>query len=202
MSCDFGHLQEEIDSVAPYVDGLHIDVMDGHFVPNLSFGAPVFSKIKTDLPLSAHLMVTNPEAYVEEYAKRGVTTFLFHVEPTKGYATELIAKIREVGMKPGVVLNPDTPVADAAALVPLVDEVLLMSVFPGFGGQDFIPSVLEKVPELRALNTTLTVSIDGGVNKTTSAQVREAGIDIAIAGSYIYKAPDRQEAIARLRGEL
>lgn len=198
LSADFGRLNEEIASVEAFSDSLHVDVMDGHFVPNLTFGAPVVRCIKTSLPLECHLMVEHPENYLEDFKKAGAHLFIFHVETTKD-PLGLIAKIHELGMKAGVSLNPPTPVSSVEGLIQDVDSVLVMSVNPGFGGQAFIPDALEKIRRLRSLSSDLEIAVDGGINVETGRQCREAGANVLIAGSYVFGAGDRRAAINSLR---
>jgi ribulose-phosphate 3-epimerase len=198
LSADFGRLNEEIASVEAFSDSLHVDVMDGHFVPNLTFGAPVVRCIKTALPLECHLMVEHPENYLEDFKKAGAHMFIFHVETTKD-PLGLIAKIHELGMKAGVSLNPPTPVSSVEGLIQDVDSVLVMSVNPGFGGQAFIPDALEKIRRLRSLSSDLEIAVDGGINAETGRQCREAGANVLIAGSYVFGAADRKGAIESLR---
>lgn len=198
LSADFGRLNEEIASVEAFSDSLHVDVMDGHFVPNLTFGAPVVRCIKSSLPLECHLMVEHPENYLEDFKKAGAHMFIFHVETTKD-PLGLIAKIHELGMKAGVSLNPPTPVSSVEGLIQDVDSVLVMSVNPGFGGQAFIPDALEKIRRLRSLSGDLEIAVDGGINAETGRQCKEAGANVLIAGSYIFGAGDRKGAINSLR---
>lgn len=198
LSADFGRLNEDIATVEAYVDSLHVDVMDRHFVPNLTFGAPVVRCIKTKLPLECHLMVEHPEDYLEDFKKAGAHLFIFHVETTKD-PLGLIAKIHELGMKAGVSLNPETPVSSVEGLVQEVDSVLVMSVHPGFGGQVFIPEALDKIRRLRSLKADLEISVDGGINAETGKQCVEAGATVLVAGSFIFGAADRLAAIESLR---
>jgi len=176
-----------------------------HFVPNLSFGAPVVKWIKTSLPLECHLMVENPEQYFEAFAKAGAHSIIVHAETVKDMPACFL-KIRELkgnsgaGVKVGVSINPETPVSLIEPVLGLVDTVLIMSVHPGFGGQEFIPEVLEKVRALRALRADLDIAVDGGVNDKTAPLIIEAGANILISGSYIFGAPSREDAIKKLRG--
>lgn len=198
LSADFGRLNEDIASIEALSDSLHVDVMDRHFVPNLTFGAPVVRCIKTSLPLECHLMVEQPEKYLEDFKKAGAHLFIFHVETTKD-PLGLIAKIHELGMRAGVSLNPGTPVSAVEGLIQDIDSVLVMSVNPGFGGQAFIPESLEKIRRLRSLSGDLEIAVDGGINAETGAQCREAGANVLVAGSYIFGAGDRAAAIKSLR---
>jgi len=198
LSADFGQLNEEIASIETLADTLHVDVMDGHFVPNLTFGAPVVRCIRTKLPLHCHLMVENPEHYVEAFAEAHAAEFIFHIEASKD-AEALIKKIRGHGMKAGVSLNPGTELGALEKVLPLVDSVLVMSVNPGFGGQEFMPVALEKIRVLREKFPNLNIAVDGGINAETGKLCREAGANILVAGSFIFKANDRAVAISGLR---
>lgn len=225
LSADFGALNADISAVEPFVDLLHVDVMDGHFVPNLTFGAPVISCIKSKLPLSCHLMVENPEMYFEDFAKAGAATITFHAEAMpvgifesgtddeklmKGKsktvkkidsskAKSLIEKIHSLGLKAGISVNPDTDVKVIADVLADVDEVLVMSVHPGFGGQKFIEGALAKIEWLRTARPDLDIAVDGGIDNLTAPKVVQAGANILVSGSYIFKAADREEAVKSLR---
>jgi ribulose-phosphate 3-epimerase len=198
LSADFGRLNEDIASIEVFSDSLHVDVMDRHFVPNLTFGAPVVRCIKTTLPLECHLMVEHPENYVDDFKKAGAHMFIFHVETTKD-PLGLIAQVKAAGMKAGVSLNPETPVSMVEGLIQDVDSVLVMSVHPGFGGQSFIPDALEKIRRLRSLSGDLEIAVDGGINAETGRQCVEAGANVLIAGSYVFGSSDRKTAINSLR---
>ncbi|MEK7146588.1 MAG: ribulose-phosphate 3-epimerase [Patescibacteria group bacterium] len=199
LSADFGRLNEEIASVEPYVDRLHVDVMDGHFVPNLTLGAPVVRKIKTALPIHCHLMVENPEKMVEDFAKAGATIITVHAEAVKDLSA-VIKQIKAAGAKVGLSVNPGTEVKILEHVLDDVDLVLVMSVNPGFGGQKFMPVALEKIKWLKEKKPNLEVEVDGGINGETAASVREAGADVLVSGSYIFESQDRPLAIASLRG--
>ena len=201
LSADFGHLQSEVDSVAS-ADWIQLDVMDGHFVPNLSFGAPVSKAIHTSLPLDAHLMVSNPADRIPEFLVIGVKHITFHAEAVTKTSERkaLIKKIRDGGATAGIALNPDTPVSAIDDVVHDIDLVLVMSVHPGFSGQSFIASVLDKVRALRAGHPTLMIQIDGGISAETAALAREAGANNLVAASAIFGEKDRAAAIQRLRG--
>ncbi len=201
LACDLAHLQEEVDSIAPYAEWIQVDVMDGHFVPNLSFGAPVIACLKTPLLLDAHLMVQNPGQRIAEFLKAGCRNITFHAEAVTRTAdrTALIEAIHTGGATAGIALNPDTPVSAIADIIDAVDLVLVMSVFPGFGGQTFLPHVLEKVAEIRAAHPSLMIQIDGGMTAQTAREARQAGVTNIVAGSFIFKASDRAQAIQSLR---
>jgi ribulose-phosphate 3-epimerase len=185
-------------------DLVHVDVMDGHFVPNLTFGPPVVRALarRTSLPLDVHLMVANPQALLDEYLAAEPAMVSVHWEASV-HVDRLAARIRSGGARAGVVLNPATPVELLADILPELDFVLLMSVNPGFAGQPFLPYVLDKVRRLRASidarGLEVTIELDGGVGRDTIAAAAAAGVDIAVAGSAIYGAPDPVAAIGELR---
>ena len=201
LSADLGKLQEEIDSIEKHADWIQVDVMDGHFVPNLSFGAPVLKCIKTKLPLDIHLMVSNPTDRVSEFLNVGAAHITFHAEAVTGTAARqaLITMIRQ-GATAGIAINPATPVSAIDDVVDDIDLVLVMSVVPGFSGQAFIPDVLHKVRELRAKYPDLMIQMDGGIDARTATQCIEAGANNLVSASYIFSATDRGTAIRSLRG--
>ncbi len=201
LSADFSRLGEEIRDVeAAGCDWIHVDVMDGHFVPNLTIGPVVIKSIRraTKLPFDVHLMIDDPIQYVEEFAKAGSDWITFHVEATNE-VDETLARLDELGVKKGLSLKPDTSVERIKPYLDQIDLVLIMSVEPGFGGQEFMPKMMDKVKELRSKFKGL-ISVDGGVNAETAGLVRKAGADVIVAGSAIYRAPDRKKAIKELRG--
>ncbi len=202
LSADFGHLQDEVDSVESSADALHFDVMDGHFVPNLSFGAPVGKCIRTKLPLDVHLMVTNPADRIAEFAAIHCKNITFHAEVVKGTPArrKLIETIRGTGALSGIAINPATPLSEIDDVVKDVDLILVLSVVPGFGGQAFMPQVLTKVRALREKSPKLMIQIDGGIDEETAKLARDAGADNLVAGKTIFSAKDREAMIRALRG--
>jgi len=198
LSADFGKLNEEVASVEAFSDWLHVDVMDNHFVPNLTIGAPVVAKLETKLFKDCHLMVSNPENLIEDFAKAGADAITIHAE-AEGNIEEMLEKIRSLGCKAGISIKPKTPVSAIENLLDKVDLVLVMSVEPGFGGQEFMESALPKIKELREKKPELDISVDGGINAETAKLTREAGANILVAGNYIFKAENREEGIKSLR---
>lgn len=198
LAADFGKLNEEIAGVENIADLIHVDVMDGHFVPNISIGAPVVKCIKSKLPLYVHLMIENPEKYVEDFAKAGSKRIIVHVEATKNLSS-LIEKIKSFGVSAGVSIKPATPVEAIKDVLNIVDDVLVMTVEPGFGGQEFMSDMLSKIKALRTMGYKGDISVDGGINDKTGKMCVEAGANILITGSYIFKAKDRKVAIEGLK---
>lgn len=199
LSADFGRLNEEVKSVELCADYIHVDVMDGHFVPNITIGAPIVSKIRTKLPLDCHLMILKPERFFEDFAKAGASIITVHQEACP-HLHRNIQRIHELGVKAGVALNPATPLDIIVEILDDVDLVLLMTVNPGFGGQQFIESVLPKIARLRKLKPKLDIEVDGGINAETARKVCAAGANVLVSGSYIFGAEDRSRAIKSLRG--
>jgi ribulose-phosphate 3-epimerase len=208
LAADFGRLAAEVRAVEQAgADWIHVDVMDGHFVPNLTIGPVVVQAVRaaTRLPLDVHLMIEEPERYVDAYAAAGATTLGVHVE-TCPHLHRTLAQIREAGARASVVLNPATPAQLIEPVLEDVDQVLVMTVNPGFGGQKFIESMLGKIAWLRrvfderALDADLEV--DGGIGPGTAARAARAGANVFVAGTAIFGAPDYAEAIAALRREI
>ena len=197
LSADFGRLDEEIASVEKYVDLLHVDVMDGHFVPNITIGAPVVRSLKTKLPLDCHLMIAEPQRYIKDFARAGANSITVHQE-TCTNLRKIIQQIKAYKVRAAVALNPKTPLKKILKVIDNLDMVLLMSVNPGFGGQDFIYSVLEKITALRKIAPKLDIQVDGGINPQTAKMCIDAGANILVAGSYIFGAKDRKKAIQSL----
>ncbi len=210
MSADFGKLNQEIASVEKDVDMLHVDVMDGHFVPNITLGAPVVACLKTKLPLDCHLMIEHPERYIEDFVKAGAESITVHQEACKHLhrVIQQIKSFKTVGVsgrpagvpvRAAVSINPGTPLQMIEEIIDEVDMVLIMSVNPGFGGQKFIENALGKIAMLRELSPKLDIEVDGGINTETAKRCIEAGANILVAGSYIFGAKDRLAAIKSLR---
>ncbi|MBZ4395927.1 MULTISPECIES: ribulose-phosphate 3-epimerase [Myxococcus] len=206
LSSDFGRLAEEVrDIEAAGADWIHVDVMDGRFVPNLTIGPVVVEAIKraATKPLDVHLMIVEPEKYVEAFAKAGADVLTVHVEASP-HLHRTLQQIRHAGAKPAVVLNPSTPLSAIEEVLGDVEMVLLMSVNPGFGGQGFIESTVDKVRRLRAMldarGLDTDIEVDGGINAETAKKVVEAGATVLVAGSYVFGAKDRAAAIRSLRG--
>ena len=206
LSADFAKMGEEVRSIeACGADVIHYDVMDGVFVNNITFGLKMLEDIRpyTKLPIDAHLMIVNPEKYVERFAKAGADYITVHYEACKDNLREVLELIRSTGVKCGAVINPDTPVECIRNVIPLCDMVLVMSVFPGFGGQKFIPSAFEKLREIREIidesGKEILLEIDGGITAENVAEVKAAGADVIVAGSAVFKATDRAAMIAKLK---
>lgn len=206
LSADFSKLGEEIKDVEKGgADYIHVDVMDGHFVPNITIGPLIVEAIRpvTALPLDVHLMIENPDQYIEAFAKAGADYITVHVEACR-HLHRTIQQIKSFGVKAGVVLNPATPVNTIEHIIDDVDMVLLMTVNPGFGGQKFIHTVLPKISAVKemadAKGLDLEIEIDGGVNEETAKLCIEAGANVLVAGSAVYNKVDRAKAIAAIKG--
>lgn len=206
LSADFARMGEEIKSVElAGADMIHMDVMDGVFVPNITFGIKMVADVRkiTKLPLDCHLMIVHPEKYVSEFAKARADYITVHYEACKESLAETLKLIKSFGVKCGLVINPDTPVSCVESELALCDMVLVMSVFPGFGGQKFIADVLEKCKEIRGIldegNPSCLLEIDGGINSETAKLAAASGCDVLVAGSSVFGKADRAEAIESLK---
>ncbi len=206
LAADFLHLEKDIQLVNRCGDVIHLDVMDGTLVPNISFGFSVIDQVAkiATAPMDVHLMVVHPERWFEKVAKDGVQMCSFHWEAAGRNTSRFIRKIQDLGMKAGVAINPDVPVSRLFPYIGKADYFLVMSVFAGFGGQKFIYESLDRVAELRAeverRGATAIIEIDGGINAGNAGAVREAGVNLAVAGSSVFGAADPAAAISALRG--
>ncbi len=206
LSADFSILGSEVDRVAKAgADLIHIDVMDGHFVPNITFGAPVVKKIRkvTDVPFDVHLMIENPDKYIEDFKNAGADIITVHAEACV-HLNRTLSAIKEMGIKAGVALNPATPVCMIENVLQDVDMVLLMTVNPGFGGQSYIHSVTDKIKELKKICDdkgldAVDIQVDGGIDEITAVEASSAGANVLVAGSAVYNAKDVVEIINKLK---
>ena len=206
LSADFSKMGEEIAALEQAgADLIHCDVMDGVFVNNITFGMKMVEDIrkKTSLPLDCHLMIVHPEKYVERFAKAGADIIMVHYEACQDNLESVLRLIKSTGVKCGAVINPDTPVEKIVNAIPLCDMVLVMSVFPGFAGQKFIPEVLDKVRQIKGiidgLDKQIDVQIDGGVTEENVEQIKSAGANVIVAGNTVFKAENKAQTIARLK---
>lgn len=204
LSCDFANLKDDIDTVISDIDYIHIDVMDGLFVNNISFGIPVIKSIRPHFTklFDTHLMIVNPERYIDAFSNAGADLITFHIEATED-SNMVINMIHERGLKAGISLRPKTKVLDLIPYLDKVELVLVMSVEPGFGGQEFDPSAIEKIKWLKEYKTThnlnYEIEVDGGINEITGKLCKDAGADVLVSGSYIFKAVNRKEKIESLK---
>lgn len=206
LSANFSKMGEEVLSLEKSgADLVHCDVMDGVFVNNITFGIKMVEDLRkiTTLPLDCHLMIVHPEKYVERFAKAGADIITVHYEACQNNLKEVLQLIKSTGVKCGAVINPDTPVEKIADVIPMCDMVLVMSVFPGFGGQKFIPSALDKLREVKAIvdkcGKEIDIQIDGGVGLDNVQAVKDAGANVIVAGSAVFNAEDRAQRIAALK---
>lgn len=205
LSADFACLRDEVLAVqAAKADAIHCDVMDGHFVPNITFGPLVVAAVKkvVTIPLDVHLMIVDPGVFIDQFCKAGADTLTVHLEISHDVAA-LCRRIRASGVRAGISLNPDTDLKALLPLLPYCDQVLLMTVFPGFGGQAFIESVVEKIRILRSVilenNYSIDIEVDGGINEQTAAMCVRSGANMLVAGSFIFGKPDYARQIALLK---
>ena len=205
LAADFLHLEKDVQLVNDHADIFHLDVMDGTFVPNISFGFPVVEAIaqKAQKPLDVHLMIVEPWKYVERFAKAGASMISFHYEAALDRSLELISTIQSLGAKAGIVINPDCPVEKIFPCLETADFVLIMSVFAGFGGQKFIPESLDRIKAVKArirkTGRNIPIEVDGGIGPDNAGDLADAGASILVAGSSVFKAPDPVLAIQLMK---
>ncbi len=201
LASDFSELGAEVKAVIDAgADLIHVDVMDGHFAPNITIGPPVVASLRKhcSVPIDVHLMIEHPEAYIKDFADAGADMITFHVE-TGGHPHRILSRIKELGCQAGIVLNPGTSEDEIEFLADMVDMVLVMTVNPGFGGQAFISDMLRKIQNVRAMLGDRDVEVDGGIDASTAVDVIQAGANVLVAGSYIFGSDSYLEAIESLR---
>lgn len=206
LSANFAELKKDLDSIKEYgADWVHYDVMDGHFVPNISFGYSILKDVSrvTDLYLDVHLMISDPMKYVDEFMKSNASLITFHIEAMENEekTRELIQHIHDFGVDVGISIKPSTPISAITQYLDDIELVLVMSVEPGFGGQSFQPQAIDKIQELASLKQQhhFLIEVDGGINEQTGQLCKDAGVDVLVAGSYIFNAEDRKKAIDSLK---
>ena len=203
LSCDFANLERDIKKVEPYVSWIHIDVMDGHFVPNISIGIPVIKSIRkiTNLFFDTHLMIENPEKYIDAFTVAGADLITVHYEATKEKTPEIIKQIKTKGKKAGLSIKPKTNPDEIKDYIDLCDLILIMTVEPGFGGQKFIENCAHKIPLIKKIshNKNLIIQVDGGINDETGKLCKSLGANSLVAGNYIYNSEDIKKAIESLK---
>lgn len=204
LSADFLHLQKDVEMVNEYADLFHLDIMDGVFVPNLSYGFPIVEAIAKSArkPLDVHLMIVSPEKYIERFAKAGADMISFHLNATEN-PSMVLSQIRSLGLKAGLAINPDIEVESLFPYLEQADYILIMSVFAGFGGQKFIETTYERVRtlknELDARGINIPIEVDGGVSPTNASALRQSGVEILVAGSAVFKSSNPAATIASMR---